>query len=139
MTTKEAIPSTERRSLNSIVGGVVGGVFIVVGLLGFTVSGHHDAVGHDGGTLVLFQLNVLHNLVHLAVGAVLVAAAVAGRRAARAANVAIGVVYFALGVAGWFISGDNPLNVIALDSADNVLHLVVGAALIGVGTMAGRR
>ena len=126
--------------LNSLTAGAVGAVFIVVGLLGFTVSGGHSIAGHTGGQLLgLFQVNSLHNLVHLAVGAVMVAAAIAGTRAAKAANTIIGVVYLALGVAGLFITGDNPLNIVALNGADNGLHLVIGTVLVGVGLGADRR
>src|SRR5262245_10154567 len=122
------------RRINPLVAGVVGAVFVVVGLLGFTVSGGHHVAGHTGGALLgLFQVNVLHNLVHLAVGAVMIATAVAGLRAARAANTLIGAVYLLLGVAGLFITGDNPFNIIALNGADNGLHLVIGAALLGAG------
>lgn len=125
--------------LNMLVSGVVGAVFVVVGLLGFTVSGGHDLAGHTGGQLLgLFEVNTLHNVVHLAVGAVMVAVAIAGGRAARTANVLIGAVYLALGVLGLFITGDNPLNVIALNGADNGLHLVIGTALLGVGLGADR-
>jgi hypothetical protein len=126
--------------LNTLAAGAVGAVFIVVGLLGFTVSGGHSLAGHTGGQLLgLFQVNSLHNLVHIAVGAVMVAAAIAGTRSARAVNTLIGAVYLALGVAGLFITGDNPLNVIALNGADNGLHLVIGAVLVGVGLGADRR
>ncbi len=120
--------------LNSLVAGAVGAVFIVVGLLGFTVSGDHSLAGHTGGELLgLFQVNTLHNIVHLAVGAAMVAAAIAGTRAAKAANTLIGVVYVALGLLGLFITGDNPVNIIALNGADNGLHLVIGAVLVAVG------
>jgi hypothetical protein len=126
--------------LNSLTAGAVGAVFIVIGLLGFTVSGGHSIAGHNGGQLLgLFQVNSLHNLVHIAVGAVMVAAAIAGTRAARSANTLIGAVYLALGVVGLFITGDSPLNVIALNGADNGLHLVIGALLVGVGLGADRR
>ena len=126
--------------INSLVGGVVGAVFIVVGLLGFTVSGGHDVAGHTGGQLLgLFQVNILHNVVHLLVGAVMVAAAIAGARAAKGVNVVIGAVYLVLGILGLFITGDNPLNLIALNGADNGLHIVIGAVLLAVGLGADKR
>jgi len=125
--------------LNTLVSGTVGAVFVVVGLLGFTVSGGHSAAGHTGGELLgLFQVNLLHNLVHVAVGAAMIAAAIVSAQAARAANTLIGAVYLVLGVLGLFITGDNALNVIALNGADNGLHIVIGAVLVAVG-MSGRR
>lgn len=128
------------RKLNSLVAGAFGAVFVIVGLLGFTVSGGHDAAGHTGGQLLgLFQVNVLHNLVHLAVGAAMIAAAIAGVRVAKTANIFIGAVYLVLAIAGLAILGDNPLNIIALNGADNGLHLVLGLVLLGVGLGADRR
>jgi hypothetical protein len=128
------------RRLNPLVAGVFGAVFVVVGLLGFTVSGGHHAVGHDGGALLgLFQVNVLHNVVHLLVGAVMIAAAVAGTRVAKLTNTVIGGVYLALGIVGLFILGDSAANIIALNGADNGLHLVVGAVLLAVGLGTDRR
>jgi hypothetical protein len=104
------------------------------------VSGGHSLAGHTGGSLLgLFQVNGLHNVVHLAVGAAMVAAAIAGTRSARLANTLIGAVYLALGVLGLFITGDNPLNIIALNGADNGLHLVIGSVLVAVGLGADRR
>lgn len=63
------------RRLNTPVAFVFGAVFVLVGLAGFVVSGGHHAIGQDGGKLLgLFQVNVVHNLVHLAVGAVMIGA-----------------------------------------------------------------
>src|SRR5437870_2371337 len=93
------------RHVNELAAGVFGAVFIIVGLLGFTVSGGHDVAGHTGGDLLgVFQVNVLHNLVHMAVGVIMVVAAFAGLRAAKVTNVLIGAVYLALGVVGLFIT-----------------------------------
>ena len=118
----------------------MGAVFVVVGLLGFTVAGDHSVAGHTGGQLLgLFQVNILHNIVHIAVGAAMVAAAIAGTRAAGVANTLIGAVYLVLGLLGLFITGDNPLNIIALNGADNGLHLVIGAVLVAVGLGADKR
>ena len=125
--------------LNALVGGVVGAVFVVVGLLGFTVSGVDAFAGHTGANLVLFQVNGLHNVVHLAVGMVLILAAIAGTRAARTANTAIGAVYLVLGVLGLFLPAASALNLIALNGADNALHIVIGLVLVAFGLGADRR
>ena len=75
---------------------------------------------------------MLHNVVHLAIGAVLIAAALRGDRPARTANRAFGVLYLVLFVAGLFLVGTG-LNLVALNASDNILHLVLGIALAGVG------
>jgi hypothetical protein len=125
--------------LNPLIGGVVGAVFVVVGLLGFTVSGDHAFAGHTGANLILFQVNGLHNVVHLAVGIVLILAAIAGTRAARTANTGIGAVYLILGVLGLFLPTASALNLIALNGADNALHIVIGLVLVAFGLGADRR
>ena len=118
------------RSPNQLIGGALGAVFVLVGLIGFLVSGGHDAMGHDGGKILgLFEVNIAHNVVHLAIGAALLAGAIAGTAAAKVANGIVGAVYLLVGVVGLFsIGGD--LNVIALNGADNALHLTVGAVLL---------
>jgi hypothetical protein len=127
-----------RRHLNTLVAFVFGAVFVLVGLTGFVVSSGHHAIGQDGGKLLgLFQVNVVHNLVHLAVGAVMIGAAIAGARAAKAVNVLFGVVYLVVFVFGLFALG-NALNFLALNAADNGLHLVLGTALLAIGLLSDR-
>jgi len=131
--------ATTTRSLNQIVCWVAGIVFVLVGLLGFTVSGGHDMAGMEGGELVgIFQVNVLHNVVHLLVGAALVAGAMAGAKAARTVNSLVGVVYLVVGALGLFIL-DTSANILALNGYDNWLHLFSGAALLGLGLWSGKR
>jgi len=113
------------RSVNGVVALAFGAVFVVVGLAG-------------GELLGLFQVNVLHNVVHLAIGVVLIAAALRGDGAARAANRVVGVLYLVLFVAGLFLVGTG-LNLVALNMNDNILHLVLGVALAGIGFGADRR
>jgi hypothetical protein len=127
------------RSVNGVVALAFGAVFVVVGLAGFLVSGSHPPVGADGGALLgLFQVNVLHNVVHLAIGVVMIVAGLRGDGAARAANRAVGVLYLVLFVAGLLIVGTS-LNLVALNLNDNILHLVLGVALAGVGFGVDRR
>ncbi len=127
------------RSLNGLAALVFGAVFVLIGLAGFLVSGGHPAVGTTGGALLgLFQVNVLHNLVHLAIGTVMIAAALRGDRAARSVNRVFGVLYLVLFAAGLFLVG-TPLNLVALNGGDNILHLVLGVVLAGVGFGADRR
>lgn len=123
---------------NSIAAFASGAVFVVAGLSGFLVSGGHQAAGPDGGLLLnLFQVNVLHNMLHIVAGAVLIAAAIVGSRPAKAANTGVGLLYLALFAGGLFLLGSGA-NLIALNGADNVLHLGLGAALSAVGLAADR-
>jgi hypothetical protein len=127
------------RSVNGLVALTFGAVFLLVGLAGFLVSGGHPAVGPDGGALLgLFQVNVLHNVVHAVIGAVLIAAGLRGDRAARRGNQAVGMLYLVLFAAGLFLVGTG-LNLVALNPADNILHLVLGVVFAGVGFAGDRR
>ena len=127
------------RGLNVIVGGAFGVVYLLVGLLGFTVSGGHDFAGMDGGKLLgLFMVNPLHNIAHILIGALLVLAATRGEATAARADTLVGGVYLLLGIVGLFILS-NDVNILALNSADNVLHFASAAVLLGVGLAAGRR
>jgi hypothetical protein len=138
MATYSTTGTTAGRKINSMVAFAFGAVFVVVGLLGFTVSGGHHVAGTEGGELLgLFQVNVLHNFVHLAAGAVLIGSAIASARAAKVANTLFGVVYLAVGAIGLFLVGTSA-NIIALNGADNGLHLVLGTVLLGVGLGADR-
>lgn len=125
--------------LNRMVAGIFGVVYLLVGLLGFFISkatGEKFA-GKIGHSLLGFQVNTLHNIVHLLIGAALVAAAAAGFRVARQANLTVGVVYLALGILGFFIV-NTAINIVALNAADHFLHLVSGAILAGVA-LSGRK
>jgi hypothetical protein len=133
MTTHGRTGALAGHRINSLVAFAFGAVFVIVGLSGFFVSGGHHAVGQSGGELLgLFRVNVLHNVVHLLVGAVMIAAAIVGNRAAKTANTVFGLVYLVLFVAGLFLVGTGA-NIIALNAADNGLHLVLGLALAGIG------
>jgi hypothetical protein len=127
-----------RLRLNTPAALGFGAVFVIVGLAGFFVSGSHDAVGTNGGDLFgLFRVNVLHNLVHVALGAVLVAAGILGGRPAKVVNTLVGSGYLLLFGVGLVVAGTGA-NVLALNGADHVLHLVLGLVLAAVGLGADR-
>jgi hypothetical protein len=130
--------AARRPRLNGLVAFASGAVFVLLGLAGFFVSGSHHAVGADGAELFgLFRVNVLHNVVHVAVGAGLVAAGILGGRPAKAANIGFGIAYLTLFVVGLAVIGTDA-NIIALNGADNALHLVLGLALVAIGLGADR-
>ncbi len=130
-----ADPRTGTRSVNSTVALVFGAVYTLVGLAGFFVSETFAAT--DDNTLLGFEVNHLHNIVHLLIGIALIAAS-KRHDTARSANLAIGATYLALGVLGWFIQ-DTAANIIALNEPDHLLHLASGAVLVGVALGADKR
>ena len=116
------------RTVNQTVALVFGAVYTLVGLAGFFVSETFAAT--DDNTLLGFEVNHLHNLVHLAIGIALIAAS-KRLSSARSANLVIGGTYLALGVLGWFID-DTAANIVALNEPDHLLHLASGALLTAV-------
>ncbi|SKC48164.1 DUF4383 domain-containing protein [Krasilnikoviella flava] len=124
-------------SANRLLAAVFGTVYLLVGLAGFVVTAGVGFAATEGNTLLLFEVNPLHNIVHLGVGAALLLAS-RTVTAARGVNVTIGAVYLLVGVLGLFLIGTGA-NIIALNGADNVLHLASAILLLGVGLGADRR
>jgi hypothetical protein len=122
-----------QRSANLLLGYALGGIYLLVGLVGFAITsgvGFMDTAGKD---LIFFELNPLHNIVHLLVGALLVLGATRGAASAKAVNTLVGGVYLLVGVLGLFISGNADLDILALNHPDNLLHLGSALALLAVG------
>ena len=122
------------RSLNQTLALTFGAVYALVGVLGFFGSGDVDFAGEKGASLLGFDVNGLHSVVHLLIGVALLAASRA-HASARGANLAIGSVYVLLAVLGPFIN-NTAADIIGLNGADNVLHLLSGVLLVGVAVAA---
>ena len=121
---------------SSLIAGVT--VF-VLGVLGFIpgITANYGTLafaGHGSEAMLLgvFQVSVLHNLIHLLSG---VAGVLMSRRPLPARNFLIGagVAYMVLWTVGQFLAMDSPVNILPVNSADNWLHLFLGTALIGFG------
>lgn len=125
-----------RTSPNRLLGTIFGAVYILVGLIGFAVTGGVGFVATEGGLLLgIFELNPLHNVAHLLIGAALLIGGLTSAVAAKAANTTVGAVYLLLGIIGFFIVG-SALNILALNTADHFLHLASAIVLLGVGLTA---
>ena len=136
MSNRSASPRSGRLtdSPNRLLGTVFGVVYLLVGLLGFAYTGFSDFAGTntDDKILGIFEVNPLHNIAHLLIGALLLFAARQSVAAAKGANTVVGAVYLLLGIVGLFIL-DSEANILSLNSADNVLHLASAVLLLGVG------
>ncbi len=118
-------------SLNQRFGYLFGAVYVLVGVVGFALTGGVPFAATEGPTVVLFDVNPLHNLIHIAVGGLFLVGAAAGAAWSWKVNRLIGVVYLAVGAVGLFLIGSD-LNILALNHADNGLHLVTGIAALVV-------
>lgn len=127
-----------RTSPNRLVAVIFGAVYLVVGLLGFAVTGGVSFLATEGGLLLgIFMVNPAHNVAHLLIGAALLVAGLASVRAAKGANTVVGAAYLLLGIVGFFLVG-TAANVLALNTFDHFLHLASALVLIAVGLSADR-
>ncbi|MBA2580400.1 MAG: DUF4383 domain-containing protein [Thermoleophilaceae bacterium] len=112
---------------------VFGATLLVAGIAGFLVDSSFGPLGSDveGSNLILFEVNGIHNIVHLASGA-LGLALWRNPASARLFALGFGAVYLLVTVLG-FAMGTNVLGIIPINAADNVLHLTIAA----VGLVAG--
>lgn len=125
-------------SPNRLVGIIFGAVYVAVGLLGFMVTGTVAFSATSGELLIgVFEVNPLHNVAHLVIGAALLIGGLASVMAAKITNGTVGAVYLLLGIIGFFIE-NTTLNVLALNSADHYLHLITAVVLIAVALAADR-
>jgi hypothetical protein len=125
-------------SPNRLVATIFGAVYLLVGALGFAATGGVDFIATEGGLLLgIFEVNPLHNIAHLLIGAALLVAGLSSVRAAKGVNTTIGAVYLLLGIVGFFLAG-TAANILALNTADHFLHLASALVLLGVGLGAER-
>lgn len=110
-----------------------GFAYVALGVVAYLVTGFERWLEADVDSYVLwFRLNPTHNLVHLAIGTLLLWAGTEPEPVARIAVGLVGVLYLGVGIAGFWLVGAPDRNVLALNGADNVLHLVTGAAAVAV-------
>lgn len=108
-----------------------GVVFVLVGVLGFALTGF----GMDMQMLLgIFPVNLVHNLVHILIGVWGVAAARSAAGATMYCRLA-GVLYLILGCLGFVV--DNPMGLVPIGGNDRYLHLTLGVILAGFGLMGG--
>ncbi len=102
---------------------LLGVVLTLIGAAGFFVE----------GSLFVFQVDVNHNIVHLASGVIgLLAAAGGNEDYARTYLLVFGIVYALVTIVGFAMGGDI-LGLFTVNTADNYLHLVIAVAALGVG------
>ena len=113
---------------------VIGAVYLLVGVVGFFITGFDNFFGHDTNeTIIGFEINPFHNIVHILIGAagLLLARTLAG---ARTYGWLLAVGYGATFVYGLFAVGQT-WDFLSLNWADNWLHLV--SALAGLAIALG--
>ncbi|GAB4098340.1 DUF4383 domain-containing protein [Sinomonas halotolerans] len=147
MSASSAHPGISARSYRTAIQEttlVAAAVFALVGILGFipgitTRYSELAFAGADSGAMLfgIFQVSVLHNIVHLLFGAV---GLLMARTVAQSKYFLIGggVVYLVIWLYGLFIDQAGAANFIPVNTADNWLHLSLGVVMIALGLLLGR-
>jgi hypothetical protein len=133
------------RSRLQLAAQVVGAVFLLVGILGFIpgITSNFGAMGFAGHTsdallLGVFQVSILHNIVHLLFG---VAGVMMARTPGQAKSYLLygGIIYLVLWLYGLIINLNTPANFVPVNMADNWLHFVLGAGMVALALLLSRQ
>jgi len=135
----------QERSLVTTAAKVVGAIFLLVGILGFIpgITSSYSSLsfaGHmsEAKLLGVFQVSILHNIVHILFG---IAGIAMAKRAdsARTYLVGGGIIYLVLWIYGLVTSDQSSANFVPVNTADDWLHLVLGLGMIALGILLSRR
>jgi hypothetical protein len=103
-------------------------VFLAVGILGFVPS-----ITKDEMLLGIFHVNLAHNIVHLASGAVFLLCGMAGAGPSRTFFRIFGIVYAAVAALGFYY-GDQPiLGIISNNTPVIWLHVALAVVMLIIG------
>jgi hypothetical protein len=139
MSNQAQTTNDDRGKTVRLAASAVAAVFLLVGILGFIpgITSDYDSMsfgGHMSGAelLGIFQVSILHNIVHLLFGVVGLALA---RRTPGAVNYLLGggVIYLVLWIYGLVVSKSSDANFVPLNTADDWLHFVLGLGMVGLG------
>lgn len=114
---------------------LVGAVLVIAGILGFFYEASFatgDSLKGDE-VIGLLAVNGWHNVVHLASGALLLAAA---GGPARTVALGFGLIYVAIAIWGFFEVEDGVgdlLELLPINTEDNWLHLIIGITGLAAG------
>jgi hypothetical protein len=105
-----------------------GVIYTLIGIIGFFITGFENFFEHTDKTLLGFEINGMHNVVHILIGVAGLALArtLAG---ARSYGWLLAVGYGAAFVYGLFATGKD-WDFLSLNWADNILHLAT--VLVGL-------
>lgn len=124
---------------------IVAILFLAAGVLGFIPGATSNFMsmrfaGHHSTALLLglFQVSILHNIVHLLFGIV---GALVRRSPAGSFHYLLwgGIVYAALWLYGLFIGAESGANFVPLNTPDNWLHFGLAIVMIGSALVVNRR
>lgn len=123
----------ERQILVRLFAFFFGLGYLIGGLLGFIETGFTGFVIDTDEVLLLFDINIFHNIVHIAIGAgLMLASRMRNVAVTQGVVLGVGLFYVVAALLGFL----NELQIISINDSlapDNFLHLISGAALVVVG------
>jgi uncharacterized membrane protein YuzA (DUF378 family) len=124
-------PAAANRHHAQLLALAIGVIYTVIGIAGFFVTGFENFASETDKTLLGFEINPLHNIVHLAIG---LAGLALWRRldTARTYGWLLAAGYGLAFLYGLFAAGNRDLNFLSINGADNVLHLLSAVAGLAI-------
>ena len=117
---------------------LIGASYVAIGIVGFFVTGFGGFLADSGDTLLFgfASINPMHNLVHVLIGAFLIAMTRFSTASTEGALMGVGLFYIVAFVIG-VIAPDN-LTIIAMNGAgdgENLVHIVTGVTALTAGLL----
>ena len=97
--------------------------FVAAGFLGFIPNPVLSPNGH-------FEVNVMHNLLHVVVGAIFIIGAKLSEKAARRTLQALSVAGVVLAILGFVAKGNLLLGLVHINEADKWLHAILAIVIV---------
>ena len=113
---------------------IIGAFYVLIGVVGFFITGFSNFLQNTGDSLIGFSINPFHNFVHLAIGAFLIIMSRQSTSVAEGACLGVGLFYVSAFVIG--VVGGTNLTILSMQGAgdlENFNHLINGVLLLGIG------
>ncbi|PYJ22078.1 MAG: hypothetical protein DME92_04665 [Verrucomicrobia bacterium] len=106
-----------------------GVVFLLIGILGYVPA----TTPANGMLLRIFHVNTAHNIVHLASGVVFLLCGIAGAGPSQTFFKIFGIIYGLVAVLGFYYGDNALLGIVANNTADTWLHVVLAVVMLFLG------
>lgn len=131
-------PAGLTQSPNRLLAEVVGIILVLLGLFGFFVATDLPFATPQGAVFLgLFASNGLLATLHVVAGAVLVLCGLIGPRSSKIFGSIVGLGLVVIALFGFF-ADHTAGNIVAVNIADNIVHLIFGALLLAAGLTSDR-
>jgi hypothetical protein len=117
---------------------LIGAAYVSIGIIGFFITGFGNFLSDTGDTLIFgfASINPMHNIVHLTIGAFLIAMTRFSTASNEGALMGVGLFYIVAFVIG--VTAPDNLTIIAMNGAgdgENLVHIVTGVTALTAGLL----